>query len=52
MDIIDFTASSEEGINLKEIKNKRLTDGEAYVNSVSFEDRGRGKQLQLFVIRK
>lgn len=50
--IVDFTESPEEGIHLKEIKNKALTDGEACVNSVSFEDKSRGKALQLFVIRK
>lgn len=33
MDITDCIASSKGGINLSEIKNKALTDGEACVNT-------------------
>lgn len=34
MGIVDRVASSNGGINLTEIKNKGLTDGNAYVNTI------------------
>ena len=34
MGTMSCVASSKGGINLAEIKNKGLTDGEAYVNTV------------------
>lgn len=43
MGVVDFIASSKEGINLNKIKNKGLTDGDTYVNNELSEDKSSSK---------